>query len=52
MQVKQQTQVNALAQVHKFGGSSLANAARFAAVADILQQQNHQQAAKRCVIYY
>lgn len=44
MQVKKQTQVNTVAQVHKFGGSSLANAARFAAVADILQQQNQQQA--------
>ena len=44
MQVQLKTQQRAAAQVHKFGGSSLANAQRFAAVADILQQQNHQQA--------
>lgn len=33
-----QTQLNTT-QVHKFGGSSLASAARFSAVADIIQQQ-------------
>lgn len=44
MQVQRQTRQHAAAQVHKFGGSSLANAERFAAVADILQQQNHQHA--------
>lgn len=36
-----QTQIN-VAQVHKFGGSSLASAARFSAVADIIQQQEPQ----------
>ena len=44
MLVQQQAQHCAAAQVHKFGGSSLASAARFAAVADILQQQDPQQA--------
>ena len=44
MLVQQQAQHCAPAQVHKFGGSSLASAARFAAVADILQQQAPQQA--------
>ena len=43
MLVQQQAQQRAPAQVHKFGGSSLASAARFAAVADILQQQTPQQ---------
>ena len=36
-----QTRIN-VAQVHKFGGSSLASAARFSAVADIIQQQDPQ----------
>ncbi|GAA0551057.1 bifunctional aspartate kinase/homoserine dehydrogenase II [Rheinheimera aquimaris] len=36
-----QTQLNTT-QVHKFGGSSLASAARFSAVADIIQQQDPQ----------
>ncbi|MBZ9611200.1 bifunctional aspartate kinase/homoserine dehydrogenase II [Rheinheimera maricola] len=44
MQAQLKTQQHAPAQVHKFGGSSLADAQRFAAVADILQQQNHHQA--------
>lgn len=44
MQVQAKLQHSALAQVHKFGGSSLASAERFAAVADILQLQNPQQA--------
>ncbi|GAB2906862.1 bifunctional aspartate kinase/homoserine dehydrogenase II [Rheinheimera gaetbuli] len=44
MQVQQKKQQYTAAQVHKFGGSSLANVQRFAAVADILQQQNRQQA--------
>lgn len=43
MQVQQKTQQQSAAQVHKFGGSSLANAQRFVAVADILQQQSVQQ---------
>ncbi|MDR6981706.1 aspartokinase/homoserine dehydrogenase 2 [Rheinheimera pacifica] len=44
MQVQAKVQHSSPAQVHKFGGSSLASAQRFAAVADILQQQNRQQA--------
>lgn len=44
MQVQAKAQHSSTAQVHKFGGSSLASAQRFAAVADILQQQNRQQA--------
>lgn len=44
MHVQVKTQHCAAAQVHKFGGSSLAGAERFAAVADILLQQNRQQA--------
>ena len=39
MQVQQKTQQQSPAQVHKFGGSSLASAQRFTAVADIVQQQ-------------
>lgn len=44
MQIEVKQQFSPAAQVHKFGGSSLASAQRFAAVADILQQQNPQQA--------
>ncbi|MCS4305973.1 aspartokinase/homoserine dehydrogenase 2 [Rheinheimera pacifica] len=44
MQIEAKQQFSPAAQVHKFGGSSLASAQRFAAVADILQQQNRQQA--------
>lgn len=44
MQTEAKQQFSPAAQVHKFGGSSLASAQRFAAVADILQQQNRQQA--------
>ncbi|MGP9800076.1 bifunctional aspartate kinase/homoserine dehydrogenase II [Rheinheimera sp. NSM] len=44
MHVQVKAQHSAAAQVHKFGGSSLASAERFAAVADILLQQNRQQA--------
>lgn len=43
MQIDVKQQYNSNARVHKFGGSSLANAQRFAAVADILRQQNLQQ---------
>lgn len=39
MQIKVKQQISPAAQVHKFGGSSLASAQRFSAVADILQQQ-------------
>ena len=40
MLVQTKLQHRAAAQVHKFGGSSLANAARFAAVADIITAQH------------
>ncbi len=43
MQIEVKQHYSSRAQVHKFGGSSLASAARFAAVADILLQQNRQQ---------
>jgi aspartokinase/homoserine dehydrogenase 2 len=39
MQIEVKQQISPAAQVHKFGGSSLASAQRFSAVADILQQQ-------------
>lgn len=42
MQVQLQTQQHAAAQVHKFGGSSLATAARFSAVADIVAAHHPQ----------
>lgn len=44
MQFEAKQKISPPAQVHKFGGSSLASAQRFSAVADILQQQNLQQA--------
>ncbi|MDP2714847.1 bifunctional aspartate kinase/homoserine dehydrogenase II [Rheinheimera sp.] len=44
MHVQVKAQHSAATQVHKFGGSSLAGAERFAAVADILLQQDRQQA--------
>lgn len=44
MQIEVKQQLSPVTQVHKFGGSSLASARRFIAVADILQQQNQQHA--------
>lgn len=43
MQVNVKQHLSQLAQVHKFGGSSLADASRFAAVADIVEGQTSQQ---------